>query len=362
MSGVKHGGDIYSIAREYGFKPEDVLDFSGNINPLGMPESVKRAIIENIDILSKYPDPEYLDLRQAIYEYSGVRPENIIVGNGGTELISLFFKVLNPKSGLILMPTYSEYEREIRINGGRYEYYRLKEERDFVPEVDDIINCIAGHDLLVICNPNNPTGQAIYVEDMDRIVKEAKKRDCFIFVDETYVEFVDDVNSVSSAGLVGRYDNLFIIRGISKFFGTPGLRIGYGLTSSREIINNMLSIKDPWTVSSIAQVAGQAVFRDINYQNVSRKWVKEERAFIHNEICRFTNIKVYDTDANFFLCKILSSHSASALREYLLKYAIDIRDAASFPYLNDKFFRFCVLDRKGNEKLIKLLYDFFQSY
>ncbi|WP_162523488.1 threonine-phosphate decarboxylase CobD [Calorimonas adulescens] len=359
MPGVKHGGDIYSIAREYGFKPEDILDFSGNINPLGMPESVKRAIIENLDILSKYPDPEYLDLRQAIYKYSGVRPENIIVGNGGTELISLFFKILNPRSGLILMPTYSEYEREIMINGGRYEYYRLKEERDFVPEVDDIINCIAGHDLLVVCNPNNPTGQAIYTDDMIKILAKAKKCGCFVFVDETYVEFVEDIDSVSAARLVNEFDNLFIIRGISKFFGTPGLRIGYGLTSNKEIMEKMLFIKDPWTVSSIAQVAGQAVFGDIEYQERSKKLIREEREYISKEMSRFTNIKAYNTTANFFLCKILDNHSASALREHLLRYAMDVRDASNFPYLSDAFFRFCILDREDNEKLIKLLNVFF---
>lgn len=358
MPEIKHGGDIYSIAREYGIKPEEVLDFSGNINPLGTPESVKEAIMDNIDILSKYPDPAYLDLRKAIFEYTGVRPENIIVGNGGTELISLFFKVLNPKSGLILMPTYSEYEREIKINGGRYEYYRLKEEDDFVPDVDDIINCIPGHDILVICNPNNPTGMSISASDMAKIASKGKTEGCFVFVDETYVEFADDVKSITSAGLVGKYDNLFVIRGISKFFGTPGLRIGYGLTSNAKVIEEMLAIKDPWTISSLAQVAGQAIFGDIEYQELSKQWLREEKEFILQEVENISNVRVYNSDSNFFLCKILSGHTSSDLREYLLKCAIDIRDASSFPYLNNKFFRFCVLGRDENEKLIKLLRDF----
>lgn len=359
MPGVKHGGDIYSIAREYGFKPEEILDFSGNINPLGTPESVKKMIIDNIDILSRYPDPEYIDLRRAISEYTGVRQENIIVGNGGTELISLFFKVLNPKSGLILMPTYSEYEREIKINGGHYEYYRLKEEDEFVPDANDIIKCIPGHDILVICNPNNPTGKAIPAEDVERILQAADDN-CFVFIDETYVEFTEDVKDISAEGLVGKYKNLFVIRGISKFFGTPGLRIGYGLTSNTEVIDAMLEIKDPWTISSVAQVAGQAVFKDTEYQNLSIKLLKEEKEFILREIDKIANIKVYNSDSNFFLCKILSDHTAPALREYLLNYAIDIRDASNFPYLNNKFFRFCVLGRDDNEKFIKLLRNFFR--
>ncbi len=361
MPGTKHGGDIYSIAREYGFSPEEVIDFSGNISPLGTPDSLKRAIIDNIDILSQYPDPEYVDLREAISGYTGVAAKNIIVGNGGTELISLFFKVLNPKAGLVLMPTYSEYEREIKINGGRYEYYRLKEEDDFAPDVDDIMNCIHGHDILVMCNPNNPTGAAVVAGEMERILDKAAKEGCFVFVDETYAEFADDAKHISCAGLVDRYDNLFVIRGISKFFATPGLRIGYGLTSNTSVIGDILAIKDPWTISSIAEAAGQAVFKDIEYQNSTKKWMREEKEFILNKIKEIKNIKVYGSDSNFFLCKILSSHTSSALREFMLSYAIDIRDAANFHYLNDKFFRFCVLKREDNERLIRLLGEFFNG-
>jgi threonine-phosphate decarboxylase len=359
MAKVKHGGDIYAIASEYGFNPEDVIDFSGNINPLGTPDSLKKAIIDNVDILSKYPDPEYNELRGCISDYTRVKTENIIVGSGSTELISLFFKVLNPDNGLVLMPTYSEYEREIRINGGGYEYYRLKEEEDFVPDVYDIINSISGRDILVICNPNNPTGVAIETNNMERILKAAKDEGCFVFVDETYAEFADDSKNISSTGFVDKYDNLFVIRGISKFFGTPGLRIGYGLTSNKKIIDDILRIKDPWTVGSVAQVAGQAVFKDKDYQNLAKKCMHDERDFILDKLAGIKSIKVYNSDSNFFLCKILDDHKASDLRKYLLTYAIDIRDAASFPYLNEKFFRFCILSREDNEKLVEYLNRFF---
>ena len=224
-----HGSDLEKIEKYFGIPKEKITGFGANVNPLGISLKMKEGLATHLDVLTAYPDPEYTELRKHIASYAGCKPEQVLVGNGCTELISLFIGIHHPKKALVVSPTYSEYERELRLVGSEVNYYALKEELDFQMDVDDFCQTLKdGTELCIICNPNNPTSTATTPDDMRQVLECCRKHHIFLMVDETYAEFAPEDTSVSSVGLLQEFDNFAILRGISKFFAAPGLRLGYG--------------------------------------------------------------------------------------------------------------------------------------
>ena len=197
---------------------------------------LKETLAEHLDAITSYPDREYAALRRCIAEYTHSDFDNIIVGNGSTELISLFIQIEHPKKALVLGPTYSEYEREIFLGGGTTHYYPLKEKDDFCLDLSDFTKHLnESIDLLVICNPNNPTSSCITRAQMRQILDVCKQYDIFVMTDETYVEFAENMDEITAVPLTHYYNNIIILRGTSKFFAAPGLRLGYAITGNRDL-------------------------------------------------------------------------------------------------------------------------------
>ena len=168
---VFHGSDIEKICSYYHLQKENIIKFASNVNPLGLPESVRKNLASHIDIFSTYPDRDYVSLRKTISQYCDIPVDFILPGNGSSELIALLIQERNPKKTLILGPTYSEYSRELTFSGSTQEYYHLKEENDFCLDVDDLCNTLnKGYDFLILCNPNNPTSSAIFHDDMRKLL------------------------------------------------------------------------------------------------------------------------------------------------------------------------------------------------
>ncbi len=208
-----HGSDLEQIELCYGIKKEDIVSFSANVNPKGISPLLRKTLSERLDAITSYPDREYTSLRRSIADYVRSEPEHIIVGNGSTELISLFIQIEHPKKALVLGPTYSEYEREIFLGGGATHYYPLKESDDFRLDLSDFTNHLnESVDLLVICNPNNPTSSSITRDSMRRILDVCKQYNIFVMVDETYVEFADHMDEITSVPLTHYYNNIIILR------------------------------------------------------------------------------------------------------------------------------------------------------
>lgn len=351
-----HGSDLEKIESRYHIPKNEIINFSSNVNPLGISPSLRTNLAENIDLISTYPDREYTNLKNMLSAYVNTIPNNIIVGNGSTELISLFINIVNPKKALIVGPTYSEYEREIFLGGGSSHYYRLKEELDFKIEVDDLKHHLADDtDLLVICNPNNPTSTAIYRDDLRKILDVCKEKDIYVMIDETYVEFAEDLNKITAVPLTEYYNNLIILRGVSKFFSSPGLRLGYGICGNKDILNKIKSVKNPWTINTLASYAGEVMFSDLDYINQTKSLIKSESDKVYKELSSWDNIKIYKPVANFVLIKILSDVDSHELFDKLIQKKIMIRDCSTFPFLNSKFFRFCFILPEDNDLLIKEL-------
>lgn len=355
---INHGANLFDLSNELGFKEKELMDFSSNINPFGSSLKAKNAVINNIDMVSIYPDPEYKSLKNSISSYCITKSDNILLGSGATELISNFIKIINPKKALLISPAYSEYERELnKINCTISNYY-TKEENDFKIHINNLVHTLKSnnYDLLIICNPNNPTGFAFTKDEIKFMLENFSG---FIMVDETYIEFTN-TNIFSSTTLVNEFSNLFVIRGTSKFFSTPGIRLGYALTSNKNIYNNITNSQDLWNINIFASIMGEIMFKDKDYIDTTIKQIKEERAYLSLRLSTINEIKAYESKGNFILCKIISKNiTAKELYKKLLRDKIVIRDCQSFNGLNEYFFRVCILKHEENKLLISKLKEIF---
>ncbi len=354
-----HGSDLEKIELIYGIKKENITSFAANVNPLGISPKLRSTLADKIDAITGYPDREYTSLRKCIATYVHTDMERIIVGNGSTELISLFIQIISPKKAFIIAPTYSEYERELSLVGGKSYYYRLEESSDFKLDVEKLNQELSDeYDLLIICNPNNPTSSAITVSDMEKILKICTQKNILCLVDETYVEFTEDVSQITSIPLAAQYENIIILRGISKFFAAPGLRLGYAICGNSTLITEVNKRKNPWTINTLAAIAGEIMFTDEDYINQTRILIKEERNRVCQMLLSCKNIKVYPPTANFVLIKILKDGITSAdLFDAAIRKGLMIRDCSTFPYLDQKFIRFCFMSPEKNTELMELLAD-----
>lgn len=354
-----HGSDLEKIEAIYGIKKEDIISFSANVNPLGISPKLRTTLADKIDAITGYPDREYTSLRKSIADYIHADINHIVVGNGSTELISLFIQITHPKKAFIIGPTYSEYEREITLGGGSSHYYRLEEEADFKLDVRALEKELSADiDLLVICNPNNPTSTAIPVSDMRKILDICKQKNIYCLVDETYVEFVNDINQITSVSLAEYYNNIIILRGISKFFAAPGLRLGYAVCGNMDLLREVNKKKNPWTINTLAAIAGEIMFRDEEYIGKTRELIRTERRRIYETLKVCNNVKVYPPMANFVLVKILKEGvTAADLFDAAIRKGFMIRDCSTFPFLDQKFIRFCFMQPEKNTELLELLLD-----
>lgn len=354
-----HGSDLEKIEAVYGIKKEDITSFSANVNPLGISYQLKEGLTEHINAITSYPDREYTQLRKCIGEYIRTDYQNILVGNGSTELISLVIQIQHPKKALIVGPTYSEYEHEVSLGGGRSHYFRLKESDDFNLNIEELQEALNHNiDLLVLCNPNNPTSSQIDRQTMRSILDTCKEKGIFVMVDETYVEFSESAEEITSIPLTEYYNNIIILRGISKFFAAPGLRLGYAICGNHQLLKEIDSKKNPWTINSLAAIAGEIMFQDEKYIQDTKKLISTER----NRICKILDscpsVKYYPPHGNFILVRILKEGVTSYdLFEAAIRKGLMIRDCSTFPFLDNKYIRFCFMNPEDNDALLKVLLE-----
>ena len=351
------GSNLEKIEENNHVPREEIISFASNVNPIGISPKLRATLAEHIDDITGYPEREYTSLRKSIAEYIDSNFKNIIVGNGSSELISLFIQILKPHKALILGPTYSEYEREVSLAGGTSRYYRLDESRSFSVHVDSLAKQLSESiDLLIICNPNNPTSTAISRSDMRKILDLCKENGIYVLVDETYVEFAEDLNAITSIPLTQYYNNIIVLRGISKFFAAPGLRLGYAVCGNRDLIKSVVGRQDPWSINTLAAVAGEIMFSDTDYISQTRQLIASERERICKKLDTFKDVNYYEPKANFILVKILNDNvTATDVFEAAIQEKMMIRDCSDFPFLDNKYFRFCIMMPEQNDQLLKVI-------
>jgi threonine-phosphate decarboxylase len=351
-----HGGEILDAAGKSGFRREEILDFSSSVNPLGPSEKALEAAKSSFKEIATYPDSNSNELRQAIADhFDGLSKNNVVVGNGSTELMYLFAETFMKKgdTAVIPAPTFGEYESAVRKTGETPKFVKL--DKNFNVDADVFAREMAGAKIVFLCNPNNPTSILIPSETLTGIIEEALEQDSLVFLDEDFLEFVENEKALSMINKIKAYPNLFILRSFTKIFGLTGLRVGYGI-ASEEIINVLLCAKIPWNVNCLAQAAAVAALKDEEHLRVTRELIKNEKAFLSTELEKIKSFKVFPPDANFFFIDIRKSGlTATELKNKLLHQGILIRDCTSFMGLDPYYIRVAVKTREENERLIEAL-------
>lgn len=349
-----HGGNIYRLIEGKIFSIDEVIDFSASINPLGVPEIVSEKIRENIKHLCHYPDPDSKHLTLEIARHYDINPHSIICGNGSTELIYLVVRALKPKKVLIPEPTFSEYERACKLSGClQVEYFKLEKKDDFDLNIDNFIlsltasNSSMPFDMAFLCNPNNPTGRVIRKDDVLKIADAAKKLKCYLIIDEAFIDFTPAESVVQE---VQRNPYLIVLRSMTKFYGLSGLRIGYGIFP-KAIEGLIKKYKEPWTVNTLAQLAGITALNDIEYKERTFSLIKEEKDFLEKEFERL-GIDYISSDVNFYLLRL---NNAKKIILALRDKGILVRDCSNFRGLDSSYIRVAVKSNRDNMKLVKEL-------
>ena len=342
-----HGGNIYKLKRDNGI---EVLDYSSNINPLGVPSSFKKAVIENFETLEKYPDIDYVELRTAIGNYNNCHIDNVVVGNGATEVLFLYMKAVKAKKVLIIAPTFAEYERAARAAGRDVKFFPLS--KDFSLNENMLLDFITDEDVVVMCNPNNPTGKFQNLEKIKKLADFLERKNKKLFIDEALIEFVD--NWKDKTAFLLKHKNVFILRALTKFFALPGVRLGYGLTYDEAILNEIKNIREPWSVNGVAEIAGKTMLLDTLYIHETENWIKKEKLWFYEELCKIDNIEVTPTETNFILVKLLNDN-AKSFRKKMIENGVLVRDASNFMFLDESYIRLAIKDRKKNEQVLEAL-------
>jgi threonine-phosphate decarboxylase len=351
-----HGGNVSEVSRFYGFDEQDIIDFSASINPLGYPSGLKEKIMEEFDSVLNYPDIESHDLVSGLSDYHGISPDCILVGNGSTEFIYLIPMVFKPGRALIVTPAFSEYEKGLSLAGADVHYFPTTQETGFDIDIAALCSRLGdGFDVLYLCNPANPAGVLTPKTDVYRIMEHAGTSGTMVIIDEAFIDFVED-ESVKEA--IRTFPRLMVLRSMTKFFGIPGLRVGYLLAKS-SVVDMMRNHKTPWTVNSLVQKAAVQALEDGNYIENTRQYVTAERQFLRTALNAIPGMTAFDGACNFLFVSMDDRIVLNSLelRDRLVPTGILIRDCSNFQGLNDRYFRVAVKRHDQNIFLINALKD-----
>lgn len=342
-----HGGNIYRVKRERG---EEVLDYSSNIAPFKLPNSIKEIVVENFDKLERYPDIDYIELREAIAKYNGCDIENVVVGNGATEILFLYMKSIKANKVLIVAPTFAEYERAVKLSGKEVSFFKYQEGYEL--DIERLIESIGENEVVVICNPNNPTGKFQSLEKLERLADFLERTGKKLFVDEAFIEFINDWRDKTSALL--KRENIFILRALTKFYAMPGIRLGYGISYDMELLKEIKDKREPWSVNIIAELIGKNIIFDKEYIECVENWIEIEKRWFYKELLKIDGMIPIETETNFILIE-LKERKAKDIQSLMLEKGVLIRDASNFKFLTENYIRLAIKDRESNERAIKSL-------
>ena len=344
-----HGGYINRLAQEAGLKPDQVLDFSANINPLGPPEWFRSLISSQLSSLVHYPDPECSPLVEAIAEHYRTDPQEIVVGNGSTELLYLLPQALPVTRALIAVPAYIDYARAAQIAGLSIEWHALRESAGFKLDPNQMEDQISGGEMVMLGQPNNPTGLTFDPQAL-RALAGRHPETCFL-IDEAFADFVEGVDSLAR----NRPSNVIVLLSFTKFYAVPGLRLGGALLAPAWALK-VRELRPPWAVNTLAQQFGAAALRDLEYERAGRAYVGEQRLFLARALMSIPYLKVYPGEANFLFLR--SDHpalNAPELARRLLAEGIAIRVCDNYQGLDARYFRVAVRTESENQRLAEAL-------
>ena len=357
IKSARHGGDIFGLAEE---ERNQIIDFSININPLGLSPKGREALSRSWEKETlRYPDVECRDLvHQLSHRYD--MPENTIaLGNGATELMYKLLELLRPQKVFVMAPSFSEYRLSAEAVHCPVESILLEKENGFALPVETIRKKLTPHSLIYLGHPNNPDGQLLLKEDLLAILDRVKETDSFLIIDESFIDFLGDGYS---------YRQLFqdisygaVVMSLTKFYAVPGLRIGCAFLAPKlcEALKNTLI---PWNVNGLAQLYMTDALQDENYREATIRYNQEERALLAGELGKIEDIEILPGCVNFILCRLKGTYKTAAdLQNALYPYGIFIRQCGNYEGLDDTYFRLAVRTKEENRTLLHALQEVFQK-
>lgn len=352
-----HGGNIHKYLNDTGLPIDKIADFSASINPFGLPKSVEKTIVQNIKMLAHYPQPQSEQLKRKLAAFHNIKHTDLITGNGSIELIYLIPRLLKVKSGLVITPTFSEYETALKLCPAQVIFFNTLEQNNFEIEESKLLPLIKKAGLVFLCNPNNPTGSILSGDRILKLLNTARKCNTFFVIDETFMDFTKDERYFSLLAAASKYRNLLILRSLTKFFAFAGLRLGYGI-GHPQTIKLLSQHQFPWNINFLAQIAAQKALEESSYIKKSKDFIQNEKEYLFNQLKQIQGLKIFPANVNFILCRLKNTSKIKDVKELYAKLAqegIFIRDCSNFQGLNDKFFRVAVKTRKQNQRLLRLL-------
>lgn len=343
-----HGGDVYSARQKMKQEP---LDFSANINPMGMPPGAVRAAADALQQCTQYPDPLCRELRAALAAYEGIPAEQIVCGNGAADLIFRIVAATHPQRALLLEPTFAEYEQALRSMDCSIAYFPLQESEGFVLPEAFLQQLTPEINLLFLCNPNNPTGRTVSPALLQEIWKRCEEAGILLVVDECFNEFLEHPEQNTLKGVLKTGANSVILKAFTKSFAMPGLRLGYGLCGNRDLAERIFSCGQPWGVSIPAQAAGVAALQEQGYLERMRRLIQTERRWLSENLARL-GLCVFPSEANYILFR---TETEIPLRERMEQRGVLIRACGNYRGLDNRYYRIAVRGHGENERLIAAL-------
>lgn len=343
----EHGADIYKYEKQ-------LIDYSSNINPLGVPASFKEALISHIDLFSQYPDHRYEELKIAIEDYTGCERETIFVDNGLVELMRKVLKYPSFKRLVTLAPTFLEYKKmaleasleycsiplDLRSEGAVFNHKNLLDE-------------VYEGDVVILCNPNNPTGSLLSLEEMIDLASEIGKRQGYLVIDEAFMKLTRDHGRESFIQELKNFPHVMVFRAVTKYFGIPGARMGYGMTYDKAMQSYLTKVIGPWQLNTSAELS-KVVFRDEAYQEKTAAWLKEDIQEMEILLRQIPGIRVYRSETIFFLIR-LEKKCNEEIIEAMIEKGYLLRHHLGFEGLDEHHLRIAVKDRESNRDLVRNL-------
>lgn len=355
----QHGGDIYTNQVE--------LDYSANINPLGLPEGVKQAYLKAVNQCSIYPDSRCSRLKSSLSQFHRVGENAVICGNGAAELIFLAVLAKKPQRALLLSPSFLEYEQALKAVGCEIAWFDLKEEHGFRLSVTAFLTWLLEReaekelpDMVFLCNPNNPTGFAVPREELVPLIAYFEEHGILCVLDECFNEFLQEPERYSVIELVRQrsYKSLLILKAFTKIYAMAGLRLGYCITLDEAFLQSMERFRQPWSVSGPAQAAGEAALKETGYVKRTRTLVERERSWLKLQMEQL-GFFVYDSMANYLFFRDTDPAAAGENRGRLyrdcLSKGVLIRSCSNYRGLDHRYYRVCVKGREENERFLSVL-------
>jgi threonine-phosphate decarboxylase len=346
-----HGGEVFSTARRLGVPVSCLLDFSSNINPLGPSPNALRRLRTELRLIRHYPDGDQQEVRDLVAETENIHPRCILFGNGATQLLHLIARFLKPRKALIVEPSFAEYAAALAAVDCKFHRLQLQPETSFRLKPTELFTTIRCKrpDLILLGNPNNPTGMAVPSTLLADLLDACAKQHIHLVLDESFIDFTFESSLIQEAS---RRPYLFVVRSLTKFWALAGLRLGY-VVARPPMVEELKSTIEPWSVNTLALAAAAASFRDSRYRLRTMALLQKERAFLQEHFAKLGWLEPCPSVANFLLVRITAPGMSSAdLQSKLEGRDILIRDASCFPGLDRSYIRVAVRSRRENKRLI----------